>query len=305
MDNIIFNIDGHKDLVNKIAKQLNFELGKVKTFKFVDGEIMPKALNDVKNKNCFIIQSTNKPAIEHIFKILLLIDSLHNGGASKINLIIPYFGFARQERVSWINEPNSCKVVSKMLSISNVDTIAAIDLHHPIIYSFFKNGVNDIRPYNLFKDYYLEYFKNNNISVDDVVIVAPDHGANKRAHELSDALNLKNEVVILTKHRPRANQSEVLAISGDVNKKHCIIIDDIIDTGKTIYNAARICLDNGALAIHVGATHGVFSKGYQKYLNNEYINDVVVLNTINKKYPNWVSVLDITPLLIENIKDLI
>lgn len=305
MENIIFNIDSHQNLVKKLAKLLNMEVGKVKTTYFCDGEVMSKSLSDVKNKNVFIVQSSDKPAIEHIFKILLLIDSVKHAGAKNIYLFMPYFGFSRQERISWTNEPNSCQVVARCLSTSGIKSLYSIDLHHPIIYSFFDVPVIDIHPHEIFKNYYLNYFLKNNISLDDVCVVAPDHGANQRAHQLSDALNLKNEVVILTKHRPKANNCEILAIDGEVKDKYCIIIDDIIDTGKTIYNASKMLIENGAKKIFVGASHPVLSKGYSKYLHNKYIEDVVFLNTINKKMPSWISILDITPILVENIQGLI
>lgn len=302
MNKVIFNIDGHKKLAKSIADELNMEVGQVKTTYFSDGELMVKSLSDVKDKDVYILQSTDKPAVEHLFKIILLVDSCKNAHAKNVHLIVPYFGFARQERISWKNEPNSCKVVANILSHSGASTISCIDLHHPIIYSFFDNiRLTDIRPYKLFKNYYAQYFKKRNISLNNVCVVAPDHGANRRAHELSESLGLTNDVVILTKHRPRANQSEVLAIDGDVKDKNCIIIDDIIDTGKTISNAAKMLLEKGAKSVCVGACHGVFSAKAYKYLHQKYIDDVVILNTINKRYPKWIHILDIAPLLVENI----
>lgn len=294
---IIFSLYSNKKLAIKVAKNFNAELGEVFFDHFADGELLVKTLSDVKNKNVIIIESTAKKAHERYFELLLLIDSIKRGEAKSIKLYIPYFGYSRQERVSWINEPISCEVVAKILDTANVDEILTFDIHHPDIKKFFKTKFESIPTTSLFVDYYKKYLKDNKISVEDVRIVSPDHGSNLRADSLASSLE-GSQKVILSKHRPAPNYVEHLdVVASDVKDKVCIILDDIIDTAGTILSATELLLKQGARSVLVGASHPVLSKNAIKKLLNSNVTDIVVTNTIEKKLPKTIKVLDISPLI--------
>ena len=263
---------------------------------------MVKSSSDVKNKDVVIVQSTSKNVNEELFGLLLLLDSVKRAGARSIKLFMPYFAYSRQERVSWINEPVSCEVVAKIVDTAEFDDLTCFDLHHPIIESFFKHPVKNKATTRLFAEYYNDYFKRNNISKKDVVIVSPDHGSNTRAHMLANDLD-NVEIVILDKVRPQPNRAEHLEIDGNkVKGKYCILIDDIIDTGGTIASATKLLFAKGAKQVLVSATHAILSKGCISRLRKAKVSDIVVTNTIEKRLEDDVKVLDILPLVLEEIK---
>lgn len=298
MDNlIVFSLRSNWGIAKKVAERLGAKLGEVFFDNFADGEVLVKTLTDVKDKDVLIIESTAKKAQETLFELLLLIDSIKRSGAKSVKLYIPYFGYSRQERVSFINEPVSCEVVAKILDTAKVDEILTFDLHHKDIEKFFKTKINNLPTTSLFVDYYKSYFKKQNIDLKNVVIVSPDHGANLRADALVNGL-VGSKKVILTKYRPKPNFAEHLTVDSDqIKDKICIIIDDIIDTGGTIISATEVLLNGGAKQVLVGASHGVFSHGSLDRLLNSPIADITVTNTIESKLSSRVNVLDITPLI--------
>ena len=289
---IVFSLKSNKTLAKKIAKKYNAELGEVYFDHFKDGEILVKSASDVKNKNVIIVESTATKAHERLFELLLLIDSIKRSGANSIKLYIPYFGYSRQERVSWINEPVSCEVVARILDTANVDEILTFDLHHPDIEKFFKTKFTSLPTTSLFGKYYREYCKKNGIDLKDVIVVSPDHGSNTRADALVKELP-NTRKVILNKYRPAPNYAEHLAVEDDVRGKTCIIIDDIIDTGGTIISATKLLLEQGAKEVLVGASHAVLSNKNIENLLKSHIKDLVFTNTIEKRLPKSIHVLDI------------
>ena len=292
-DLVIFSLVSNKRLAKRIAKKYHAELGEVSIDRFKDGEILVKTLTDCKGKDVIIVESTAIKAHERIFELLLLVDSIKRTGSKSIKLYIPYFGYSRQERVSWINEPISCEVVAKILDTAKVDEILTFDLHHPDIEKFFKTKFTSIPTTHLFANYYRKYLKKENINISDVVIVSPDHGANTRADALVTALP-GTKKVILNKHRNAPNYVEYMEVEDDVHNKVCIIIDDIIDTGGTIEYAAKLLLEQGARAVLVGASHAVLSnKNFEKVLDT-CVKDLVFTNTIEKRMPRRIHVLDIS-----------
>lgn len=291
-DLVIFSLLSNKQLARRLAKIRGAVLGKVYIDHFKDGEILVKTLTDCKNKDVIIVESTAIKAHERIFELLLLIDSIKRTGAKSIKLYIPYFGYSRQERVSWVNEPISCEVVAKILDTANVNEILTFDLHHPDIEKFFKTKFVSIPTTDLFANYYNEYLKKHHLDVSEVAIVSPDHGSNTRADALVKSLPGSRKV-ILNKYRPAPNYAEHLAVEDDVKGKVCIIIDDIIDTGGTILSATKLLLEQGASSVLVGASHAVLSKNSIEKLINSPIKDLVFTNTIEKKLPENVNILDI------------
>ncbi len=302
MSYIVFSISGNKTLANEVAKSLHGELGRIYKKTFADGEIMVKSASDVKGKDVVIVQSTSKNVNEELFSLLLLLDSVNRSGAKSVKLFMPYFAYSRQERVSWTNEPVSCEVVAKLVDTAEFNDLTCFDLHHPVIESFFKHKVSNKPTTSLFAKYYEAYFKANNIKKEDVVIVSPDHGSNTRAEMLSKALN-GVKIVILDKVRPQANRAEHLEINGEeIKNKVCILIDDIIDTGGTICSATKLILAKGAQKVLVSATHAVLSKGCVRRLKKAKVSDLVVTNTIEKNLDSFIKVLDILPLVLEEIQ---
>lgn len=294
---IIFSLSSNQAVAEKVAKKYNAELGVVSIDKFADGEVLVKTLSEVKNKNAVIIESTAKNAHETLFELLLLVDSIKRSGARSIRLFIPYFGYSRQERVSWFNEPVSCEVVAKILDTAEVNEILTFDLHHDDIVGFFKTKFINLPTTKLFEDYYKEYFANHKIDLKDVVIVSPDHGSNTRADLLVSALK-GSKKVILNKYRPKPNLAEHLEVNVDeVKDKVCIIIDDIIDTGGTIISASDLLLKSGAKSVLVAASHGVFSPNSINKLLESPLDDIVVSNSIERRLPKEIHVTDISELI--------
>jgi len=225
-----------------------------------------------------------------------LVDSIKRTGSKSIRLYIPYFGYSRQERVSWINEPISCEVVAKILDTAKVDEILTFDLHHPDIEKFFKTKFTSLPTTSLFAKYYKDYFKKERIDIKDVVVVSPDHGANNRADALVKELPGTRKV-ILSKIRTAPNYAEHLAFEDDVKDKICIILDDIIDTGGTIISASNLLLEHGAKGVLVGASHAVLSNKSIHKLLESHLKDLVFTNTIEKRLPKNISVLDISKII--------
>lgn len=290
---VIFSLRSNLKLAKRIAKQYNAELGEISIDRFKDGEILVKTLTSCKGKDVVIVESTAIKAHERLFELLLLIDSIKRTGSKSIKLYIPYFGYSRQERVSWINEPISCEVVAKILDTAKVDEILTFDLHHPDIEKFFKTKFTSLPTTKLFASYYKKYLKAENIDLKDVVVVSPDHGANTRADVLVKELPGTRKV-ILNKYRTAPNYAEHLAFEDDVKGKVCIIIDDIIDTGGTIISASKLLLEQGAKSILVGASHAVLSNKSVDKLLDSHIKDLVFTNTIEKRLPKRIKVLDIS-----------
>ena len=295
--NIVFSLQSNQYVAEKVARNYGAELGVISIDTFADGEVLVKTLSDVKDKDVTIIESTAKNAHEILFELLLLVDSVKRSGAKSVKLYIPYFGYSRQERVSWFNEPVSCEVVARILDTAKVDEILTFDLHHSDIEKFFKTPFKNLNTTSVLADYYSSYFVRHNIDPKNVVIVSPDHGSNTRADLLVNSLP-GTKKVILNKYRPRPNLAEHLEVNvNEVKDKICIIIDDIIDTGGTIISAVDLLVRSGASSVLVGASHGVFSPNSINRLRESPIDDIVVTNSIEKRLPSEIHVVDISPLI--------
>ena len=302
MSKIVFSISGNKKLAKEVANTLNCEFGRVYKKTFADGEIMVKSGSDVKDKDVIIIQSTSKNVNEELFSLLLLLDSIKRAGAKSIKLFMPYFAYSRQERVSWTNEPVSCEVVAKLVDTAEFNDLTCFDLHHPLIEDFFKHKITNKPTTKLFAAYYEQYLREHHINKKNVVVVSPDHGSNLRVEMLAKELGNVG-IVILDKVRPQPNRAEHLDIDGKLVKgKTCILIDDIIDTGGTIASASALLHRKGAQNVLISATHAVLSKGCLRRLKQSKVEDLVVTNTIEKKIDKSVKVLDILPLVLEEIQ---
>lgn len=296
-DLIVLTLISNRMVAKRVAKLLDAELGQATFDYFADGEVLVKTITDVKGKDVILVESTAKRAQERLFELLLLIDSIKRSGAKSLKVYIPYFGYSRQERVSWYNEPVSCEVVAKILDTAEVDEILTFDLHHHIIENFFKTPLANLPTTPLFAKYYQDFFMKKGIKYEDVVVVSPDHGSNERADALVKELP-GSQKVILTKYRPKPNLAEHLKVETElIRDKYCVIIDDIIDTAGTIISAANLLMENDAKAVYVAGSHAVLSQRAIEKLLDAPIDDIVVTNTIEKRLPKQINVVDISPLI--------
>ncbi len=293
---ILFHLSANKKLTEKVASILNLPIGKVEIEKFADGELMCRNLSNVKGKDVYVIQSTGKPAQDNIFEILIFVDALRNCEAKSVNLVIPYFGYSRQDRPARTGEPISAKVVAKLYQSVGADKVITFDLHTSQIQGFFSCPVVNIDTIELFGNYFVDYFKKQGVSANDIVIVSPDHGSQLRVRDLSSMFDHAS-IAIISKRRPAPNKSEITSVVGDVKDKTCIIIDDILDTCGTINNAFECLKEHGAKEVYVAATHAVFSGD----INTE-IKGVVVTDTLEKEIKG-VKVLSVAELLAKAIMD--
>lgn len=294
---IVYSLSSNKNLAERVASMYDAEIGEVSVDHFADGEVLVKTLSDVKGKDVVIIESTAKKAHERIFELLLLIDSIKRGCPNSIKLFIPYLCYSRQERVSWTNEPISSEVVAKILDTAKVDKILTFDLHHPDIKDFFETPFETIPTTSLFGEYYRDYLKSRNISLEDIIVVSPDHGSNLRADRLVKELP-GSKKVILNKKRPAPNFVEHLDVeNNEVKGKICIIIDDIIDTGGTIISATELLFNQGAKEVFVAASHAVLSNNCLSKMSEANISDIVFTNTIEQYLPSRIHIVDIAKLI--------
>ncbi len=296
-DILLFTLDTSKKLTEKVAKILNVPIGEIEAEYFLDGEVIIRTLSVVKDKKCYVIHSTGSPANENIFKLLVLIDSLKSANAKEIILVMPYYGYSRQDRVAKAGEPITAKLVAKLYQAAGINRVIAIDLHTPQIQGFFHCPVTELSTIELFGDYFNNLFSKNKVNTKEVVVVSPDHGSALRARDLGSMFDGAS-IAFIDKRRPAPNKSEVINLVGDVKNKICIIIDDIIDTCETMNNATKKLLECGAKEIYVCATHAVFSKSSF----DKRIKTVVTTDTIEKDFSN-VTLLSVAPIIAEAIKN--
>ncbi|MFA7020207.1 MAG: ribose-phosphate diphosphokinase [Bacilli bacterium] len=291
---VIFNLSSNPELTKKIAAFLKLPIGQVELMHFADGEIMARSLDSVRGKSVYIVQSTCSPASERLMELLVLIDGIRKASAKDINVVIPYYGYSRQDRIARPREPISARLVADLLQTVGVSHLITIDLHTPQIQGFFSCPVDNLSTIHLFASYYTKKLKQLKINPSEVVVVSPDHGSAHRGRDLATALP-SSQLAIVDKRRPSPNEAEVVNIVGDVEGKTCIIIDDIIDTGGTIVASAKELYAKGAKNILVAASHGVFSRNSVDAMKNAGISDIVVTDSIEKSIPdvNVISVAEV------------
>lgn len=270
----IFSGNSIPKLAKAIAKKLYTKIGKAEIGRFSDGEISVKINENVRGGDIFIIQSTCAPTNDNLMELIVMIDAIRRASAGRITAVIPYFGYARQDRrVRSSRVPITAKVIADFLSNVGVDRILTVDLHAEQIQGFF-----DIPVDNVFGSIVLleDMLKINLINP---VIVSPDIGGVIRTRAIAKLLN-DTDMAIIDKRRSHANYSQVMNIIGDVKNKDCILVDDIIDTGGTICNAANALKKNGAKKVFAYATHAIFSGKAKKNFKNSNIDEIIVCDTI-------------------------
>jgi ribose-phosphate pyrophosphokinase len=287
---------GNEDLSKQICDFLGVRKCNVDISKFADGEIHVQIFDTVRGKDVFIIQPTCNPVSDNLMTLLIIIDSLKRASAGRITAVIPYFGYARQEKKSRGREPITAKLVSNLMVTAGVDRVLALDFHTWALQGFFDIPVDHFLGSTLLAEYFLDM----GFKPDDLVVVSPDAGGVGRARNL--AKQLKATLAIIDKRRPKPNQSEVMNIIGEIEGKIAILVDDMIDTAGTICNGAKVLKQNGALRVFAAASHGVFSGPAAERLNNSEIEEVVVTNSIPAdKDIERIKVISIAPLFAKAI----
>ncbi len=289
----------NKPLSKDIAKFLKSKLVNSSIRNFSDGEIYVELNENIRGNSIFIIQSISSPANDNLMELLLCIDALKRSSAKNITAVIPYFGYARQDRKVVPRTSISAKLVSNLITKAGADRVVTVDLHAGQIQGFF-----DIPVDNLFATPIFARHVKKNIKGKNIVCVAPDVGGTERARALGKILNVG--LAIVDKRRPKPGQSQVMNVIGEVKGKTCIIVDDIIDSGGTIVNSAKALKDRGAKEVYVYITHGVLSGEAVKKIKNSVIKNLVITDTIDNKNKTKsaknIEVLSISALMGEAIK---
>lgn len=293
---MIFTGNANPLFAEQVAQCLDIKVGKADVGKFSDGEISVEILENVRGSDVFVLQSTCNPTNDNLIETLVLIDALKRSSAGRITAAIPYFGYARQDRrPRSARVPISAKLVANMLTSAGVDRVLTVDLHADQIQGFFDIPVDNIYASPVL----LRDIKSKNYK--DLMIVSPDMGGVMRARAFAKTIGA--EMAIIDKRRPKANEAEVMNIIGDISGKNCIIVDDMIDTAKTLCKAAEALKSRGAKQVYAYATHPILSGGAIERLEQSDIDEVVVTDTIplTQESPK-IRVATITDLFAETIR---
>lgn len=297
----VFSLSSSKKLAQDIASILGTKVGDCKVHHFADGEILCEIGESVRGKDVFIVQSTSNPVTENLMEILVLTDALKRASAREITAVIPYFGYARQDRKAKPRQPITSKLVADLLTTAGVNRVVTVDLHAAQIQGFFDIPVDEMQALPLL----IKYFRKK--KVQDLCVVSPDHGGATRARKMSEAFDCP--IAIIDKRRPKPNVAEVMGIIGNVEGKNCILIDDMIDTAGTITAGVDMLKQKGAKDVYIACTHGVLSGPAVERLSTCAAKEVVITNTIeipqDKKFDKLVSI-SVAGLLahtIENIEN--
>lgn len=269
----VFTLNSNPELAGEIAKVIGVELGKCSVTRFSDGEIQINIEESIRGCDVFIIQSTSAPVNEHLMELLIMIDALKRASAKSINLVIPYYGYARQDRKARAREPITAKLAANLLETAGATRVITLDLHAPQIQGFFDIPIDHLMGVPILS----QYFGDRDLG-GDIVVVSPDHGGVTRARKLAE--RLKAPIAIIDKRRPRPNVAEVMNIVGNIEGKVAILIDDIIDTAGTITLAANALVENGAKEVYACCTHPVLSGPALERIENSKIKELVVTNSI-------------------------
>ena len=290
----IFTGNAFPELAEEIANIMGKPVGKANVTKFSDGEISVNIFETVRGQDCFIVQPTCYPVNQNLMEMLIMIDAMKRASAGIINAVMPYYGYARQDRKAKARDPITSKLVADLLMAAGADRVVTMDLHAAQIQGYFDIPVDHLLGLPIL----MKYWKEQNIQ--DLVVVSPDHGSVTRARSMAEPLNAP--IAIIDKRRPEANKSEIMNIIGDIKDKNCIIVDDMIDTAGTICNAGKALMELGARSVSAGATHAVLSGPAIERLKAAPFKEIIFLNTIpipqSKRIDNM-KVLSVAPLFAE------
>ena len=274
----IFCGNSNPEFAKNICKDLGVDLGKAEVKTFADGEASVSLLETVRGADVFLVQSTCKPVNDHLMELLVMCDACRRASAGRITAVIPYFGYARQDRKAKSRDPISAKLVANMITAAGADRVLTMDLHAAQIQGFFDIPLDHLLGNPTFVDYYLAKFPEPRYNHDDFVVVSPDVGSVGRARAFAAKVHMG--LAIVDKRRQKANVCEVMNVIGDVKGKTCILFDDMVDTAGSLCNAAKALTEQGAKEVYACATHGVLSGPAYDRIEESPIKEMVFLNTI-------------------------
>ena len=272
----IFAGNGCPDLAKAIADRLELPLGQLEATRFSDGEICVNIKETVRGCDVFVVQSTSTPVNDNLMELLVMIDAFKRASCNKLTVVMPYFGYARQDRKARARDPITAKLVANLLEKAGADRVLTMDLHSTQLQGFFDIPVDNL----LGMPVLAKYFLKNGFKNDDLVIVSPDVGSVTRSRSMAAKFNAP--LAIIDKRRPKANVMEVMNIIGDVKDKVCLMLDDMIDTAGTITQGAKALSDAGAREVYACCSHGVFSGPAMQRIQDSPLKKVVILNTIQQ-----------------------
>ena len=297
----IFTGNANPKLAADICKIIGTKLGESEVKSFADGEASVSLYETVRGSDVFLVQSTCKPVNDSLMELLIMVDACRRASAGRITAVMPYFGYARQDRKAKSRDPISAKLVANMLVAAGVDRVLTMDLHANQIQGFFDIPVDNLFGNPIFVDYYAKKFGS---VCEDMVVVSPDVGSVARARTFAQKLHMN--LAIVDKRRQKANQCEVMNVIGDVKDKDCILFDDLVDTAGSLCNAAKALIEvGGAKSVHACASHGVLSGPAIDRLNSSPIQELALLDTIPAIDPaksDKIKYLSVAPMFCEAIE---
>ena len=275
MNNIIvFALSSSIELADEICNHLGIRRGLCSVRHFSDGEIIVEPDESVRGKHVFLIQSTSTPVSETLMEVLIALDSFKRASADQITVVMPYYGYARQDRKARARQPITAKLVADLLSVAGASRVVTVDLHAPQIQGFFNIPIDDLTAVNMMG----QYFRAKKFT-SEIVIVSPDHGGATRARRFADTME-GSTIAIIDKRRTQPNVAEALNLIGDVNGKIAIIVDDIVDTGGSLLSGVDMLYSHGAVEVYCAVTHGILSGDSLSRIHESRIKELVVTNTI-------------------------
>ena len=286
-------------LAREISKELKVEIIDVSVTRFSDQEVFVEINENIRGKNIFVIQSTSMPANDNVMELLITIDALKRASANTVTAVIPYFGYARQDRKVGPRTPISAKLIADILTTAGIDRLLTIDLHAGQIQGFFDIPVDNLYAAPVITKDILDHYKNK-----DLVVISPDVGGVVRARGIAKRIN--GDLAIVDKRRDKANESEVMNIIGNIKGRDCIIVDDIVDTAGTLCNAADALIESGAKSVSAYISHGVLSGPAVERIKTSKLNELVITDSIAPTKlildASNIRILNLAPLIAEAIK---
>ena len=292
----LFSLSSNRDLAEEIAKSIGLELSDCEVLHFQDGEINVNISETVRGHHIFVIQPVSRPVNDNLMELLIMCDALKRASAKTINLVIPYYGYSRQDRKVKSRQPITAKLVADLIQTAGANRVICLDIHATQIQGFFNIPVDNFLGLPILCDYLLQ--KN----LKDVVIVSPDHGGTKRAREFAKVFNCP--IAIIDKRRPEPNKAEVMNLIGNVEGKTCILVDDMVDTAGTLTAAANALKNAGATEVYAACTHGVLSGNAIEKIENSALKELIITNTIKQpkeKMIDKIKILSVGKLLGQGI----
>ena len=297
----VFSGNANVGLAKDICRLIGIQLGNTEIGHFADGEVFASIYESVRGSDVFLVQSTSRPVNDNLMELLIMIDAMKRASAGRVTAVIPYFGYARQDRKAKARDPISAKLVANMLTAAGADRVLTMDLHADQIQGFFDIPVDNLYGNPVFVDYYAKKFGEK---CEDMMVVSPDVGSVSRARSFAQKLHMN--LAIVDKRRQKANQCEVMNVIGDVEGKDCILFDDMVDTAGSLCNAAKAIVEvGGAKSVYACASHGVLSGPAIERINASPITELAFLDTIAPIDPalsEKIRYLTVAPMFAEAIE---